>query len=298
MPPARAAPSPTGSSRAPRASTPHGVDVARFAPAQGNRHYLHERTRESLGRLYAMHWPQAQSHAAGDVRRTPLYRSACGCRGAPRRDQRVGAAPLVRPTRGSGGADLLLPAPELVRPSRQRSTARPARPWRSSTSPRSPSSTSPAPMPCDAAARSAPPTSTRRSGRVSLHPRPERPGRHRARRHRAAPRGGAVHRCRTVLLAAQGVVVAATSLRPPRVHGHRHNERHRHPAHRRASEPGSAACADARGRLRRGVAALFDPLHGDGFCRRAGSPPFLHGQPRVRDLRWQRLRRRRLRSHH
>jgi glycine cleavage system aminomethyltransferase T/glycine/D-amino acid oxidase-like deaminating enzyme len=49
-----------------------GVDVARFAAAQGNRRFLHERTRESLGRLYAMHWPHVQSHAARGVRRTPL----------------------------------------------------------------------------------------------------------------------------------------------------------------------------------------------------------------------------------
>ena len=48
------------------------VDVARFDPAQANRRYLHERTRESLGRLYAMHWPNLQSEAARGVRRTPL----------------------------------------------------------------------------------------------------------------------------------------------------------------------------------------------------------------------------------
>ncbi len=48
------------------------VDVARFDAAQGNRRYLHERTRESLGRLYAMHWPHLQSEAARGLRRTPL----------------------------------------------------------------------------------------------------------------------------------------------------------------------------------------------------------------------------------
>jgi 4-methylaminobutanoate oxidase (formaldehyde-forming) len=48
------------------------VDVARFAAAQGNRAYLHERTKESLGRLYAMHWPHVQSEAARGLRRTPL----------------------------------------------------------------------------------------------------------------------------------------------------------------------------------------------------------------------------------
>lgn len=49
------------------------VDVARFARVQSNRHYLHERTREGLGRLYAMHWPHLQPSTARGVRRTPLY---------------------------------------------------------------------------------------------------------------------------------------------------------------------------------------------------------------------------------
>jgi glycine cleavage system aminomethyltransferase T/glycine/D-amino acid oxidase-like deaminating enzyme len=49
------------------------VDVRRFAPAQANAAYLHERTRESLGRLYAMHWPFLQPEAARGLRRAPLY---------------------------------------------------------------------------------------------------------------------------------------------------------------------------------------------------------------------------------
>ncbi len=49
------------------------VDVRRFARQQGNRHYLHERTREALGRLYAMHWPQLQPVTARGIRRTPLH---------------------------------------------------------------------------------------------------------------------------------------------------------------------------------------------------------------------------------
>lgn len=60
------------------------VDVRRFSRAQSNRRYLHERTKESLGRLYAMHWPYLQSDAARDVRRTPLYdrlMAAGGCFG-------------------------------------------------------------------------------------------------------------------------------------------------------------------------------------------------------------------------
>ncbi len=49
------------------------VDVRRFSPHQANRRYLHARTTESLGRLYAMHWPQYQSETARNVRRTPLH---------------------------------------------------------------------------------------------------------------------------------------------------------------------------------------------------------------------------------
>jgi 4-methylaminobutanoate oxidase (formaldehyde-forming) len=47
--------------------------VRRFAPAQANAGYLFERTRESLGRLYAMHWPFRQPETARGLRRAPLY---------------------------------------------------------------------------------------------------------------------------------------------------------------------------------------------------------------------------------
>lgn len=49
------------------------VDAQRFSPHQSNRRYLHARTKESLGRLYAMHWPQFQSTTARNVRRSPLH---------------------------------------------------------------------------------------------------------------------------------------------------------------------------------------------------------------------------------
>ncbi|MBX9471393.1 GcvT family protein [Microcella sp.] len=49
------------------------VDVQRFSRHQSNRRYLHARTTESLGRLYAMHWPGMQSETARNVRRTPLH---------------------------------------------------------------------------------------------------------------------------------------------------------------------------------------------------------------------------------
>ncbi len=50
-----------------------GVDIARVGRAQSNRRYLHARTVEGLGRLYAMHWPHLQPSTARGVRRTPLY---------------------------------------------------------------------------------------------------------------------------------------------------------------------------------------------------------------------------------
>ncbi|MGL5809175.1 MAG: GcvT family protein [Nocardioides sp.] len=49
------------------------VDVRRFSPLARNRRFLHERTKEQLGRLYAMHWPLLQPKTARNVRRTPLH---------------------------------------------------------------------------------------------------------------------------------------------------------------------------------------------------------------------------------
>ncbi len=49
------------------------VDVRRFSRHQANRRYLHDRTREGLGRLYAMHWPNLQMSTARNVRRSPLH---------------------------------------------------------------------------------------------------------------------------------------------------------------------------------------------------------------------------------
>lgn len=49
------------------------VDVQRFSRHQNNRHYLKARTKEGLGRLYAMHWPNLQMETARNVRRTPLH---------------------------------------------------------------------------------------------------------------------------------------------------------------------------------------------------------------------------------
>ncbi|HSL12407.1 MAG TPA: FAD-dependent oxidoreductase, partial [Actinomycetota bacterium] len=48
------------------------VDVARSGRWANNRAWLHARTSESLGRLYAMHWPALQPGTARGVRRFPL----------------------------------------------------------------------------------------------------------------------------------------------------------------------------------------------------------------------------------
>jgi glycine cleavage system T protein len=49
------------------------VDIARFQPFQVNENYLKDRIGESLGLLYAMHWPHRQTESARGVRRVPLY---------------------------------------------------------------------------------------------------------------------------------------------------------------------------------------------------------------------------------
>ncbi|GAA3299966.1 GcvT family protein [Glutamicibacter nicotianae] len=49
------------------------VDIQRFSRHQNNRRYLKARTKEGLGRLYAMHWPNLQLESARDIRRTPLH---------------------------------------------------------------------------------------------------------------------------------------------------------------------------------------------------------------------------------
>jgi 4-methylaminobutanoate oxidase (formaldehyde-forming) len=49
------------------------VDVGRNQPFQGNRHYLYERSKETLGLLYADHFPYRQKATARGVRRTPFH---------------------------------------------------------------------------------------------------------------------------------------------------------------------------------------------------------------------------------
>jgi len=49
------------------------VDVSRMQPFQGNKHYLFERSKETLGLLYADHYPYRQKDTARGVRRTPFH---------------------------------------------------------------------------------------------------------------------------------------------------------------------------------------------------------------------------------
>jgi 4-methylaminobutanoate oxidase (formaldehyde-forming) len=49
------------------------VDIARMQPFQGNKRYLFDRSTETLGLLYADHFPFRQKATARGIRRTPLH---------------------------------------------------------------------------------------------------------------------------------------------------------------------------------------------------------------------------------
>ncbi len=58
------------------------VDIRRFMPFQRNRRYLYQRTTETVGIVYATHWPFRQMTTARGIRRSPLHdrlaaRNAC-----------------------------------------------------------------------------------------------------------------------------------------------------------------------------------------------------------------------------
>jgi heterotetrameric sarcosine oxidase gamma subunit len=50
-----------------------GMEVRRMQPSQGTRAYLKDRTTESLGLLYAMHWPFRQVESARGARRSAFH---------------------------------------------------------------------------------------------------------------------------------------------------------------------------------------------------------------------------------
>jgi heterotetrameric sarcosine oxidase gamma subunit len=49
------------------------VDVRRMLPFQSNKRYLYDRTTETLGLLFQMHWPYRQYETARGVRRSPFH---------------------------------------------------------------------------------------------------------------------------------------------------------------------------------------------------------------------------------
>ena len=49
------------------------VDISRMQPVQGNKLYLFERSKETLGLLYADHFPYLQKKTARNIRRTPFH---------------------------------------------------------------------------------------------------------------------------------------------------------------------------------------------------------------------------------
>ena len=49
------------------------VDVRRMQPFQSNSRYLFDRTKETLGLLFKMHWPYRQFETARDVRKSPIH---------------------------------------------------------------------------------------------------------------------------------------------------------------------------------------------------------------------------------
>lgn len=51
------------------------VDISRMQPFQGNKTYLFERSKETLGLLYADHFPYRQKATARGIRRSPLHES-------------------------------------------------------------------------------------------------------------------------------------------------------------------------------------------------------------------------------
>jgi glycine cleavage system aminomethyltransferase T/glycine/D-amino acid oxidase-like deaminating enzyme len=53
------------------------VDVRRMQPFQTNRRYLYDRTTETLGLLFDMHWPARQFETARGVRRSPFHDRLC-----------------------------------------------------------------------------------------------------------------------------------------------------------------------------------------------------------------------------
>jgi hypothetical protein len=96
------------------------VDIRRAQPFQRNRRYLKERVTETLGLLYADHWPYRQVATARGVRRSPVHEHLKLVRRGLRRGRGLGAGELVRGSRtrrantamaGTGRTGSRTPAP-------------------------------------------------------------------------------------------------------------------------------------------------------------------------------------------
>ena len=77
--------------------------------------YLKERVTETLGLLYADHFPYRQVETARGVRRSPAARASEGARRGLWRGCGLGAGELVREPGAGAGVSLFLEAAELVR---------------------------------------------------------------------------------------------------------------------------------------------------------------------------------------
>ena len=113
----RAAPawcSPTGSRPGIRRWTSTASTSAASIRSSRCKRYVRDRTVESLGLLYAMHWPYRQVETARGVRRSPIHDRLDGARRVLRRGQRLGAAELVRAEGRRARIRIFLRPAELV----------------------------------------------------------------------------------------------------------------------------------------------------------------------------------------
>ena len=90
------------------------VDIARAQPFQRNRRYLATRATESLGLLYADHFPYRQKETARGIRRTPFHAQLDAQGAVFRRTFGLGARQLVCRTGAGAGIRIFLGTAELV----------------------------------------------------------------------------------------------------------------------------------------------------------------------------------------
>ena len=90
------------------------VDVARTGSWASQRRWLRERTVESLGSLYDMHWPGKQPKTARGLRRLPLHDAYRAAGAAFGQVGGLGAAPVLRARRPRPRDRLRLPGAVVV----------------------------------------------------------------------------------------------------------------------------------------------------------------------------------------